>query len=91
MDDLPQLCSFTKGQRQYENCVHLVKKAVWQILASVPLPALEARLLVQRALQGYCWAQVVENCRLSGEKRARQLLRELVNAHCHVIHLQESH
>ena len=91
VDDLPQLWSFTQGQRQYENCVHLVKKAVWQILASVPLPVPEARLLVQRALQGYCWAQVVENCRLSGEKRARQLLRELVNAHCHVIHPQESH
>ena len=89
LDDLPQLWSFTQGQRQYENCVHLVKKAVWQILASVPSTAPEARLLVQRVLQGYSWAQVVDNCRLSGEKQARQLLRELVKAHCHVIHPQK--
>ena len=89
LDDLPELWSFTRGQRQYENCVHLVKKAVWQILATAPIAAPDARLLVQRALQGHSWAQVVDNCRLPGEKRARQLLRELVQAHCHVIHPQK--
>lgn len=89
LDDLPELWSFTRGQRQYENCVHLVKKAAWQILACAPITTPEARLLVQRVLQGCSWAQVVDSCRLPGEKRARQLLRELVRAHCHVIHPQK--
>jgi len=86
LDDWQELWSFTQGQRQYENCLHSVKKAVWHMLAVVPMPAPEARLLIQRVLQGHCWAQVVESCRLPGEKRARQLLRELVRAHSHVIH-----
>ena len=86
LDDWQELWSFTQGQRQYENCLHSVKKAVWQILAVAPIPASEARLLIQRVLQGHSWAQVVDSCRLAGEKRARQLLRELVRAYCHVIH-----
>ncbi len=85
LDDWHELWSFTQGRRQYENCIHVVKKAVWCILAAAPIPAPGAQLLVQRVLQGHGWAQVIKNCRISGEKRARQMLRELVGAHCHVI------
>lgn len=84
-DDQLELFSFVKGQRQYENCICAVRKAVMQILASSQLPIADGQLLVGRVLQNHPWRRVVDNCRLSGEKQARQSLRTLIRTYSHVM------
>ncbi len=83
MDDQRELLSFAEGLRQYENCIDVVKKAAFRILGNGEIGNAEVQLLVSRVIQNHPWSQVVEVCTLSGEKQARQRLRELVRSQIH--------
>ncbi len=79
-DDLPELFSYCHG-RQYENCIHRVKKAAFHILANGTSSPLQQKVLVQRVLQNHSWQQVAKTCGLSGEKQVRECLRTLICNH----------
>ncbi|MFK0573017.1 tRNA(Met) cytidine acetyltransferase TmcA [Endozoicomonas sp.] len=77
-DDRQNLASFTEGQRQYENCIDVIKRAVFNTLIGGHLSAADRGLLVCRVLQNHSWQQTALVCGLPGQKQARQQLRELV-------------
>ncbi|WP_095210564.1 tRNA(Met) cytidine acetyltransferase TmcA [Endozoicomonas ascidiicola] len=88
--DWQELYSFCEGQRQYENCVHAIKKAIVLITLSDTPETVDVSLLVRRVLQNQSWASVVRVCDYSGEKQGRVALREAVkilNAKGHLLAL----
>lgn len=78
-DHQRDLVSFTEGQRQYENCIDVIKRVAFRILGAGGTDTAQARLLVSRVIQNHSWHQVVEACNFSGEKQARHGLRELIS------------
>ncbi|USE38970.1 tRNA(Met) cytidine acetyltransferase TmcA [Endozoicomonas sp. SCSIO W0465] len=77
-DDQRELVSFTEGRRQYENCVDVIKRVTFRILGVGDINTADVRLLVSRVIQNHSWHQVAAACNVSGEKQARQRLRELI-------------
>ncbi|WP_422460100.1 tRNA(Met) cytidine acetyltransferase TmcA [Endozoicomonas sp. ALB115] len=80
-DNQRELVSFTEGQRQYENCIDVIKRVTFRILGTGDIDAADARLLVTRVIQNQPWHQVVAACNFSGEKQARKRLREVISVH----------
>ena len=78
-DHQRELVSFTEGQRQYENCIDVIKRVTFRVLGTGDIDTMDARLLVSRVIQNHPWHQVVAACNFSGEKQARQRLRELIS------------
>ncbi len=78
-DNQRELTSFTEGQRQYENCIDVIKRVAFQILGAGCIDTVDATLLVRRVIQNHSWHEVVVACNFSGEKQARQRLRELIS------------
>lgn len=78
-DDQRELASFIGGQRQYESCIDVIKRATFRILGAGYIDAVDAKLLVTRVIQNYSWSQTAAVCSLSGEKQARQRLRKLIS------------
>ena len=81
-EEQAEMASFASGQRLYESCIVVIKKAVWSGLGHASFVSALSKddqvLLVKKVIQGQPWQHVIKGTSLAGSRQAINRLRHIL-------------